>query len=337
MGLWDFISNHKRIKFLFAPSNDTMVYWMYPIYKNLPNSSFIVFPKINENAEKVLQDLKLDYYKYEVGITKQIRPQIVIVGNDWGWSEMDLIKECHETRITTVGIMEGLCKIEEIIPYKTVDYFFSLGVIPSKDLHYLKNKVNTGNPKFDKIKKTPFPKTQRVLINSNFAYGNQKDKSHIWIGDTTTVCKKNSIDFLIAKHPRDEAKINKSLPSVLSNASKISKLIRNSTIVISRSSTIIYEAIKAGRIVIVYNLFNETIGPLEHQKNSHLFFKTNSKTQLNNTLKHVLHSLKNYDYTINNQEYNLFIKNHLTTKSSSAKLCVKYLKKILQKKLLQSG
>ena len=74
---------------LFFPSNDTIADWMIQIYEIIScNSDFVVFPTRKENADKVLEERKINFYYYYPGIVRDLNPAICVFGIDWGLEEI---------------------------------------------------------------------------------------------------------------------------------------------------------------------------------------------------------------------------------------------------------
>lgn len=240
---------------LFIPSNDSMVHWMLPIARRLNSSLFMILPQRNENADYALNINKTEYLHYKPGVLSGIRPSVIIFGNDWGREERQLILEARLLDIPSVCIQEGviLLQRDELM---NADYIFAHGPEIQK---YIRrdNVIITGNPKYDELKDIPFPETDKVLINCNFVYGILEDKREQWIKDVTSECQTLHLNYQISQHPRDKGKFPDDYPIIHSNAFNIKEQLLCSSILITRFSTLIYEALMAGRTVIYYNPYGE--------------------------------------------------------------------------------
>ena len=95
------------------------------------------------------------------------------------------------------------------------------------------------------------------MINSNFTYGIFEEVRDQWINNVVDICQENNIDFFISKHPRDNGVFRSDFEVLESGAFQVNDQIRRSTILISRFSTLIYEALCMGRRAIYYNPHQE--------------------------------------------------------------------------------
>ena len=132
-------------------------------------------------------------------------------------------------------------------------------------LRYLDQNIYfaTGNPRFDSICPNELPENPVVMLNSNFTYGIHEDQRANWISDASRACSRLDVDFFISQHPRDSGTFP-SLPVRKSGPETIHQQLQSSTVVVTRFSTIVYEAMLSGRQVVYYNphgermrLFNE--------------------------------------------------------------------------------
>ena len=121
--------------FLFFPHSDTHVQWMIPIAHGISPSIFATFPKQkSENAEFRLQEKGIMHYEYSPSLIYQLKPKILIFGNDW--SNPEIFQQAKEMKLPTVVIQEGV--LDFITPgsnrMKVADYAFIQGEIMKKYL-----------------------------------------------------------------------------------------------------------------------------------------------------------------------------------------------------------
>jgi hypothetical protein len=262
-----------------------------------------------------------------------------VFGIDWGLEEIEAILESRLSGIPTVTIQEGV--ILNLIgnqlidvsdtgfvqdKYLNTDYFFCLGKEYLSSLNR-ENLMITGNPKFDKYTKTPLPSQHKILINCNFPYGVDEDRRGEWINEVVETCESLNLDYFISKHPRDFGKIDVDESRVInSSSSTIFDQIVSSSIVISRASTIIYEAIAAGRKVVYHNPGIEAL-PVIDKFPASVLTKSTTKSELLSSIKKILSSPE-----IENKDYRKFLQNHLgTDKRNSAELCANGIVDIINK------
>jgi len=301
---------------LFVPNNETHVKMLYPIAKLIKNRKFLIFDD-KENAEKHLKLLNEEFIYIEkpnpriikslfkrmipfkslikktiffkkyaeqpTSILKRLdwKPSVIVCGNDWSYTK-HLIKEAKMLGIPTVCIQEGPQDFD--LPYKAMmyaDHEFLQGLIHAK---YLKRNrfVITGNPRLENFKKPPLPKKPLVMVNGNFTYGIYEDARDSWIKGIAEACKNTNLDFFISKHPRDFGQY-KGYKIIKSNAFKIEDQINMSSVLITRFSQVLYEALLRGRPVIYYNPHGEIKKVLTEDKSGAFFYATNPK-ELENCL-----------------------------------------------------
>lgn len=315
---------------LFFPSNDTIADWMIPIYERFPNKSdFVIFPTRKENAESFLDKNQIRFHSYYPGIIRELKPSICVFGIDWGLEEIEAILESRLFGIPTVAIQEGvILNLEGNKPidiadtnyvqdkYLNTDYFFCFGGAYLSSLNRNNIKI-TGNPKFDKYSKLPLPNNPKILINCNFVYGVAEEGRKRWVQEVVEACENLNVEYFVSKHPRDFGEIDVDESRIVkSSSSTILDQIASSSIIISRASTIIYEAIAAGRKVVYHNPGIEPLSIIESFSSS-VLRKSTTKSELVSSIRDALNFQE-----IEEIDYLEFCHNHLgTIERDSAKLC----------------
>lgn len=246
-------------RYLFAASNDSHVGWMIPIAERMDGSRFMVFPAKNENAEFYLQKNQKQFIQYQPGILKTLNPSVIVFGCDWGGNEQQAVQEAKSLSIPTVCIQEGCLDFQnpQTRRMTRADYAFLQGPVMQKYIQRTDNIIITGNPKYDNLYETPLPEKVTVMINSNFTYGIYEEARDRWVRDVAETCKELGLDFFISQHPRDFGIFPPEYKLVKSDAFKMQQQLQNTSILISRFSTIIYEALAMGREAIYYNPHHE--------------------------------------------------------------------------------
>ncbi len=313
----------KKIKYMFVPSNDTHVNWMLPIYNKLDSAIFLVHPIEKENARYYLYKNRVKYYTFKPGIFNEIRPEVLIFGNDWGPLEKQIITEAKKYNIKTVCIQEGPLFFEEISMnrMKNCDFALIQGPIMKKYLNR-NNIIITGNPKYDFIKEEPLPDKPVVMINSNFTYGVYEDVRDSWVNDAVLACVDCKIDYFISKHPRDRGNFP-DYNVIDSDAFKIKDQLKMCSILITRFSTLIYEALYMGREVIYYNPHGEPF-KIFNEDDSGAIFKAKNRKELIEAINNIISGEKP------NKEIILkFLNNHcIGIDKKNTERCIKALEEI---------
>jgi len=242
-----------------------------------------------------------------------------------------LIK-CKKTNQKTLAIIEGINDFLDVdrakrpaLPYQNTQYLFLTG---EHDKQFFKNKEEkcfiVGIPRLDKLlkKKVKFPKAPLVIINVNFSYGVLEDKREMWLQSVVKACEILNFEYIIRQHPQDFADLSKY------NVSKYSmhKTIKKSSIIISRFGTTIIEALAMSKPVVYHNPHNEQV--LKFQEPLNAYSCSFDVQSLVDAIRYEL-SLK----VAYRQRANNFLNHHtyINKNESSAQICAKYIKEILNK------
>jgi len=242
---------------IFA-SNDTHIYLFKNILSKL-DTSWHLFCRGTEGALPAAKKECL-----EATVVDKI-PNIdkyssLLLSNDWGPLEQCLNLDFLKAGINTV------CLQESVIDFNKQDkrmLFCSLpvfqGIVTLKNIN-LKGKICAviGNPRYEELKPLPLDNHNRVLINVNFTYGIHEDIRDKWVTDAVNACKNSNIDYVIIQHPRDKGDFSK-YNLLKTNASNVHTALADSSLLITRFSSLIHEALCLGRPVIYYNMHNEKL------------------------------------------------------------------------------
>ena len=243
---------------LFCPSNDTHVRMFEPICRHLDRFCFVTAPQRHERADELLSQLGFEYVSNQPGIVRRLRPSLIVLGCDWSPEAWQLIGEGWQLSVPSVCIQEGCLDWGK--PSRRMersDFPFVQGPFTLQHLDQV-GYFMTGNPRFDDIKRLPLPGKPLVMINSNFTYGIFEEAREMWIRDVVSACRGLGLDFFISQHPRERANLG-DLPVRPSSASVVHQHLAECSILITRFSTLVYEALLMGRPVIYYNPHGESM------------------------------------------------------------------------------
>ncbi|NQT03917.1 MAG: DUF115 domain-containing protein [Planctomycetes bacterium] len=245
--------------YLFMPSNDTHVHYMLPVAERMQNAKFMVRSKRRENSDFYLGAHEKDFTVYRPGILKAINPSVVVLGIDWGPEEKQVVEEAKQLGIPTVCIQEGCLDFMDQRTNRLMrsDYVFLQGPIMRKYIRRQNGLIVTGNPKYDILYEEPLPEKVKVMINVNFTYKIFEEARDQWAADAVRACNRLGIDFFVSQHPRDNGVFPPEYRVIKSDAFKLRKQLEQSSILISRFSTVIYEALAMGRETVYYNPHGE--------------------------------------------------------------------------------
>ena len=314
--------------YLFVPSNDTHVHWMYPLAKVMEKSRFMVISEKNEKAEFYLDNLGEKFLVYKSGILEQVKPNVLVFGCDWGGYEQQIIKEAKILGIPTVCIQEGCLDFMDrrVNRMLHADYAFLQGPVMRKYIHKENNVFATGNPKYDSLYETPLPDKVTVMINSNFTYGIFEQARDQWVRNVAETCKCFGLDFFISQHPRDRGVFPSDYRVIKSDAFKLSRQLEKTSILVSRFSTVIYEAAAMGREVVYYNPHHEPFRIFAQDTTGGIRI-ANNRTELTKAIQSAV-----LNPGTNNENRRKFLQQHCDSLNHDAAIkCSEHLQAIAQK------
>jgi SAM-dependent methyltransferase len=262
----DYIGTTRPV--LLVPSNDTHVEWMLPLAKKLNDSICMVLPDRKEGALEKLQKLGENPVFYREGCIRWLAPSVVVLANDWGPEEYQIVQEAKLLGIPSICIQEGsvFFPSHTVQVLKNADYAFVCGL---RTPAYLKrsNIILTGSPKYDSLFSVSLPLKPVVIINCNFTYGIFEEIRMQWLGEAINACNQLGLEYFISQHPRDKATLPADWPVIRSSDIHYIEQLKRGSILISRFSTMIYEALMLGREVVYYDphgenpdIYSEDIG-----------------------------------------------------------------------------
>jgi hypothetical protein len=278
------VRKNNRRPTLFFPENDTHVVMFQNVWRHIPEYEIgILETKDIEAAGATLSAIGKPYRVWTKGLIRELLPGLVVFGDDWGFKAMEVIDECRELGIATICIQEGC--LDWGPPENRMEFSDYPMIQGIEMLKYLKHDsfFLTGNPRFDGIHPVSLPNSPRVMINVNFTYGFYEEHRSKWVKSCVEACKMNGLDFFISQHPRDSGKFP-SLPVLPSNPKIVHDHLAQSSILITRFSTLVYEAMLMGRKVIYFNPHKETMELFRHDTTGGLEI-TNSFEELSSILE----------------------------------------------------
>ena len=87
------------------------------------------------------------------------------------------------------------------------------------------------------------------MINLNFTFNVLTEYSNSWISEVIQACEELNLQYKITKHPDDKTEVDENYIT----SEQIYDGINNSSVVISRFSTVIIEALALGKPVVYHN------------------------------------------------------------------------------------
>jgi hypothetical protein len=99
----------------------------------------------------------------------------------------------------------------------------------------------------------PVPERPLAVINCNFSYGVLEDKRDEFIHSAVQACLRAGIDYVVSRHPADRGDLGE-LPV---DPRPVYACLESATLLISRFSTVILEALAMGRATVYHNPHGE--------------------------------------------------------------------------------
>lgn len=264
---------------LFFPTTDIIAKMFLKIAEHCQNAVYAAPVKWKEGAVERLRESGTAFVMNHARLLDEIAPSVVVFGNDWSDEEMDLIAAARSRGIPTACIQEGC--LDWSGPFERMqwcDYPFVQGALT---LNYLNREsyFGTGNPRFDSLTAVPLPAHPMVMINSNFTYGVCEDEREPWIEAVTSACRQLGVEYFICQHPRDTGTFP-GHPSRRSGPDLIHGYLEECSVLVTRFSTIVYEAMLLDRAVIYFNPHSEEMATFNEDRTGALLKANDQPTLL---------------------------------------------------------
>lgn len=262
-----------RPRILFLVWNDTHVQFLTPVARHFSDVLFVI-PDRGEVDEQASLRLDEDGYDFvELASAAQSHaaiekfdPSMMLCANDWSpiFHAARNVMKGH--RAPLAALQEGPQEWNMLMgghsanKYRNADVLFAQG---ETTLRYIDPKyfAITGIPKIDRIEEAPPPEKPRVFINCNFTYGRYEEHRERWMDDVLWAAKDLGLDYIISKHPRDNYTTDD--PNLRpSNPYLVRKQLAECSVVVSRFSNILSEALVVRRPAIYYNPHREPMRTL---------------------------------------------------------------------------
>lgn len=242
----------------FYSQSDTLANNTLCIISGRPNFRFINFiPSCKtENSDTFFNKENIPFLKYSFRHLKKLKPDILVLYNDWTKAAIRIISQCRLLRIPVVCIQESIIDFgDSFNRMQNADNVMIQGLKTALELPR-KHFYLTGNPRYTHSKNKN-RSAEYVLINCNFTYNIYEEIRSKWLDDVTSALDELGINYLISQHPRDNGDLSKYKNHIKSSSSSLKKQLEKAGLVITRFSSIIHEGLIEGVPVIYYNPHNE--------------------------------------------------------------------------------
>ncbi len=242
---------------LFFAATDTDVKTLAPVARRCRQATFVVHVHTDDSALRALDAEGLAHARYAPGRALP-KADAALLASDWSVQRREFIRRCRSANIPTLNLQEAV-NVDFDGPLKRMRWADAACISGPATFRYLTRDLSflTGNPRFDGYSPSMLPAKQQVLINCNFILGLGGERGPAWMKQVIEVVQGLNVDFRITKHPRDDTDLT-GVPNVMpSGAYKVRDQLAACTVLISRDSSLPYEALLAGRPVIYFDPFHE--------------------------------------------------------------------------------
>jgi hypothetical protein len=119
-----------------------------------------------------------------------------------------------------------------------------------------------------------------VVINLNFTYGVLEEVRELWLAGAVAGCRRAGIPFVVSTHPAERWRLPEGLPVA---GAPIRHLLTRATALISRFSTVPFEAMSRGVPFVYFNPHEEEVPTFRHANEA--FWTARSESELTRALR----------------------------------------------------
>ncbi len=194
----------------------------------------------------------------------------ICAGNDWGPKRLiSWLDRLKARGVPLIGVVEG-ARFGLPRLYKRVDELLCWGA-SGLEIGARAARV-TGSPVIEAAAQPPRPTSARprVLVNYKFS-GTAEDEGFVWGAAALAAAREIDPDFIVTTHPSSRGVLD----DVKVSHAPFSQLLAQSTLVITKASTVIYEALAGGVAVLYFPAkdevmaeFGEPLGAFEIAANA---------------------------------------------------------------------
>ena len=184
-----------------------------------------------------------------------------MVMNDWGTTR-PLVELARAGSIPVFGWVEGVQDFtdadtgQDRRPYRHVDHVFCMGPYDHEQLDGVERSV-VGSSRLRALWESEPNRPARpfVTVNSNFTYGVHTEHRRAWLRTVREACGEAGVPWTISRHVAERGPLR---PRQVSS-SPIDELLALSSTLVSRFSTLAYEALVRGVRLVYHNPHGETV------------------------------------------------------------------------------
>ena len=229
-------------------------------FRGIPNVVAVGVPHWDRTGDGLIW-YERDIYRAPTAEEVPERFAAVITMKDWA-GYAPLVEAANDAGIPTFAKVEGAQDFHDVDtakprnPYRTAQQILCQG---RNDYEALTEMTRTivGSTRLERLwwAPSPNPPSDLAVINLNFTYGMLTSARDLWLSSAIDGCERAGIPYVISVHPAEKARN----PHPKASAISASRLLRHATVLISRFSTLPYEAMARGVPFIYHNPHEESV------------------------------------------------------------------------------
>lgn len=193
-----------------------------------------------------------------------LKPRCVVTFNDWDPVVRDILMKYRDEGVGAIGIVEGVQDYDDVDtgrtrrPYQFVDHVLVPGAFDLKYFEHKKTRAEIGGvANVERLWLAPFtkPRSRSLVANVNFSYNVLEEARDGWIASVQRASEQCGVDIVVSQHPADRG----DLSSYNVSSDSIYDELEQANILVSRFSTVIFEALAMGRRAVYFNPHGEKI------------------------------------------------------------------------------
>lgn len=219
---------------------------------------FMLAPKTVPSARFALEQYAERLLEYDVAIAA--RAAAIVVLNDWG-AVRELIEAANAHSVPTFAKVEGVQDFDDVdtgrvrSPYRTATHILAQG---PNDVAALpeKHTIMVGSSRLERLWTSDVHRrSDIVLVNLNFTFGVLTDERDLWIDSVADAVRRVGARALISAHPAERAR-----PAGFEVSAKPFRYdIRDAGVLVTRFSTVPFEALALGVPFVYHNPHGERV------------------------------------------------------------------------------
>lgn len=184
----------------------------------------------------------------------------IVTMNDWGPAR-HLVEACNAAGVPTFGKVEGVQDFKDDDVHWDRGAYTRVGTVLCQGENDVAattgERVIVGSTRLERIWEEPEIRAPEPLavINVNFTYGVLADAREGWLTGAIAACENVGIPFILSAHPAERSK----LPTEHVAEQPIRHMLTRASVLISRFSTVPFEAMARGVPFIYHNPHGERV------------------------------------------------------------------------------